>query len=67
MTIDSVVMLFAGCVILVGCALTYWADPLWIILPAFVGLNMAQASVTGFCPAAMLLKKLGVKAGAAFK
>lgn len=67
MTIDSVVMLFAGCMVLVGCALTYWLHPLWMLLPAFVGLNIAQASVTGFCPAAILLKKLGVKPGVAFK
>ncbi|RVD62498.1 DUF2892 domain-containing protein, partial [Mesorhizobium sp. M4A.F.Ca.ET.029.04.2.1] len=39
----------------------------WFLLTAFAGLNMMQASVTGFCPAAMVFKKLGCKPGAAFE
>jgi len=67
MTIDSAVMLFAGLVNLVGCALAFFVSPLWILLPVFVGLNLSQAALTGFCPAAILLKKLGMKSGAAFR
>jgi len=37
------------------------------LLTAFVGVNLLQASFTGFCPAAMLFGKLGVKSGCAFK
>ena len=66
MTIDRAVMLFAASVLLTGVALTYFVDPLWILLPAFVGLNMMQAAITGFCPVAILFKKLGIKPGVAF-
>jgi hypothetical protein len=66
MTIDRAVMAFAGVVVLVSLALAQTLSPLWLILTAFVGLNLIQASFTGFCPAAMVFKLLGVKAGTAF-
>jgi DUF2892 family protein len=40
--------------------------PIWCLLTAFAGLNMIQASVTGFCPAAIVFKKLGLRSGNAF-
>jgi hypothetical protein len=67
MTVDRAVMMFAGVMILVSLALGYYISPYWYWLTAFVGLNMFQASVTGFCPAAKLFKKLGVKPGTAFQ
>ncbi len=66
MTIDRAVMLFAGIVILVSVTLAVLHSQWWLLLTAFVGLNMAQASITGFCPLAIILKKLGVKPGQAF-
>jgi len=42
-------------------------SPYWLLLTAFVGLNLLQSAFTGFCPAAMILGKFGVKAGCAFK
>ncbi|MFC7049808.1 YgaP family membrane protein [Emcibacter nanhaiensis] len=66
MSIDRVVLAFAGVMILVGIALAYYVHPYWIALPIFVGLNMFQAAFTGFCPLAIILKKLGVKPGQAF-
>jgi hypothetical protein len=66
MNIDRAVLAFAGVVLLLGSALTAFVNPLWILLPVFVGLNMLQASFTGFCPAAIVFKKLGLKSGAAF-
>jgi len=67
MNIDRAVLNFAGLVTLIGAALTWWVDPLWVLLPVFVGLNMIQASFTGFCPAAMIFRRLGVRPGAAFR
>ncbi len=67
MNIDRAVMAFAGLMILASLALAYYVSPWWQLLTAFVGLNLMQASVTGFCPAAMLFGKLGVKSGCAFK
>ena len=67
MSLDRAVMMFAGLMVLVSVALAYWAHPAWIWLTVFVGLNLMQASVTGFCPAAMLLRRLGVRPGTAFR
>jgi hypothetical protein len=66
MTIDRAVMAFAGTIILLSLALAYAFTPYWLALAAFVGLNLLQSSFTGFCPLAMVLKRLGVRSGPAF-
>lgn len=66
MSIDRAVMAFAGLIILVSVALTVLHTPYWLVLTAFVGLNLLQASFTGFCPAAMIFKRFGMRPGAAF-
>ena len=66
MNIDRMVMLMAGTLVLTGLALGVWGSPYFFLLPAFVGLNLMQASLTGFCPAAILFRKLGVPPGGAF-
>jgi hypothetical protein len=66
MTIDRVVLAFAGSVVLAGLLLGLYVHPNWYWLSAFVGANLFQAAFTGFCPLAMILKKLGVRPGAAF-
>jgi Protein of unknown function (DUF2892) len=66
MNIDKAVLAFAGFVVLLGLALGSLVNPYWYLLTAFAGLNMIQASFTGFCPAAMIFKKVGVKGGSAF-
>lgn len=67
MTIDRAVFVFAGLVVLAGIALAQYVHPWWILLSIFAGLNMIQAAFTGFCPAAMLFKAMGVRPGAAFR
>lgn len=67
MNIDRVVFLFAGAMVLVSLTLAHFFSPWWLLLAAFVGANMFQASLTGWCPLAMILKKLGVKTGEAFR
>lgn len=67
MTIDRAVLMFAGFVVLISLALGYYVSAYWFLLTAFAGLNMIQASMTGFCPAALVFKKLGCKPGAAFQ
>ncbi|MFO1254721.1 MAG: DUF2892 domain-containing protein [Sphingomonadaceae bacterium] len=67
MTLDTAVFRFAGVMVLVSLALAHWVHPAWLWLTAFAGLNMLQASFTGFCPAAIVFKKLGVRPGASFK
>lgn len=67
MSIDRAVLMLAGFVVLNSLALGFYVSSYWYLLTAFAGLNMIQASVTGFCPAAIIFKKLGCKAGVAFK
>lgn len=67
MTIDNAVLTFAGLVVLVGLLLGWQASPYFYLLSAFAGLNLVQAGITGFCPAAMIFKRLGLKPGCAFR
>jgi hypothetical protein len=67
MNLDRAVLAFAGTVVLASLALGYFVSPYWLLLTAFAGLNMLQASFTGFCPAAMIFKAFGVKSGNAFR
>ncbi len=66
MSIDRMVMAFAGFVILLGLTLSLTLSPWWLLLTGFVGLNLLQSAFTGFCPLAMILKRLGAQQGAAF-
>lgn len=66
MTIERAVLAFAGSMILASLALSHYHSPYWLFLTAFVGANLLQASFTGFCPLALVLKKLGMRPGQAF-
>jgi hypothetical protein len=66
MTIDRAVLAFAGAMTLLSAVLVMLVSPWWLLLTGFVGLNMIQASITGFCPAAMVFRALGAKPGCAF-
>ena len=66
MNVDRAVLAFAGSLVLLSAVLTWLISPYWLLLTAFVGLNLIQASVTGYCPAAMIFGKLGLKSGCAF-
>jgi hypothetical protein len=67
MTIDRAVFIFAGLVVVLGVALALTVNIWWLALTVFAGLNMIQAAFTGFCPAALIFKKLGAKPGVAFQ
>jgi hypothetical protein len=66
MSIDRMVMAFAGAMVLMSLLLGLYVSPNWYWLTAFVGANLFQASFTGFCPLAMILRRIGVRPGAAF-
>jgi hypothetical protein len=66
MSVDRMVMAFAGMMVLLSVTLAHFFSPWWLLLAGFVGLNLFQAAFTGFCPLAMILKRFGVKPGAAF-
>jgi len=67
MNLDRAVLVFAGAMVLVSLALAHYVSPNWLWLTVFVGLNLMQSSITGFCPAAKLFKVLGVREGCAFR
>lgn len=66
MALDRMILVFAGFMVLLSVALGVYVSPYWHLLTVFVGLNLIQSSFTGFCPAAMILKKFGAKPGCAF-
>ena len=66
MNIDRLVLRFAGSFVLVSLLLSWLHSPYWLWFTAFVGANLLQASFTGFCPLAKILKALGFKPGEAF-
>ena len=66
MNIDRLVFAIAGSFILLSVLLSQFHSPYWLFFTVFVGANLLQSSVTGFCPLAVVLKKVGVRAGHAF-
>ena len=61
MTINQAVTAFAGFMVLLSVVLTYFVSPYFVWLTVFVGANLFQSAFTGFCPAAMIMSKLGFK------
>ncbi len=61
MTAERVLMAFAGFMVLLSVVLTWFVHPYWLWLTVFVGANLFQSAFTGFCPAMMVIKKLGFK------
>jgi len=66
MSIDRFVLAFAGLMILLSLLLGVYVSPYWFWFTAFVGANLFQSAFTGFCPLALILKRMGVRPGAAF-
>jgi len=66
MSIDRIVFAVAGLFILISVGLSQYHAVEWLWFTAFVGVNLLQSAFTGFCPMAIILKKLGVKPGCAF-
>ena len=66
MNIDRIVLAFAGSVVLLSVALAHFVSQWWLLLTLFVGANLLQSAFTGFCPLALILRRFGVRGGAAF-
>lgn len=66
MNIDRAVLALAGTMVLISAVLAATVSTWWLLLTGFVGLNLLQSSVTGFCPAALVFARLGVRSGCAF-
>lgn len=61
MSLERATMAFAGFMVLLSVALTVWVHPYFVWLTVFVGANLTQSAFTGFCPAAMLMQRFGVR------
>ena len=61
MSLERSIMAFAGFMVLLSLALTYFVHPYFVWLTVFVGANLFQSAFTGFCPAAMIMRKLGIE------
>ena len=66
MCIDKFIFRFAGFMVLLSLLLAHFVSPYWLWFTAFVGANLLQSSFTGFCPVAVVLRKVGMKSCAAF-
>ncbi|UCG09488.1 MAG: DUF2892 domain-containing protein [Desulfobacterales bacterium] len=66
MNIDRFVFAVAGGFILLSVILSQVHSIYWLFFTVFVGANLLQSSITGFCPLAVILKKVGVRSGHAF-
>ncbi|MCE2944646.1 MAG: DUF2892 domain-containing protein [Lysobacteraceae bacterium] len=67
MNLDRAVLAFAGVMTLISVALTQLVSPWFFLFTVFIGLNLLQSAFTGFCPAAIVFKKLGLSSGCAFR
>ncbi len=71
MSIERIILAFAGFMVMLTLALGMSGSPIfvheyWLFFTAFVGFNLFQSAFTGFCPLAMILKKLGKQSGSAY-
>jgi len=60
MKLENAIRILAGTMVLSSLALAHWVSPYWLWLAAFVAVNLIQSALTGFCPAEMVFKKLGI-------
>jgi Inner membrane protein YgaP-like, transmembrane domain len=60
MSLERCIRLIAGSFILISLGLAHWVNPNWLWFTAFVGANLFQSALTGWCLMEDILKKLGV-------
>jgi hypothetical protein len=60
MKTESYIRLLVGTMVLISVALAHFVSPWWLLLAGFVGCNLIQSVFTGFCPAEIILRKLGL-------
>lgn len=63
MTLERSLRIIAGVMILISALLTYFVSPWWVLLTAFIGLNLLQSGFTNWCPMISLLKAAGRGSG----
>jgi hypothetical protein len=63
MKMENAIRILAGTMVLASISLAHWVSPWWLLLSAFVGFNLIQSALTGFCPAELILRALGIGKG----
>lgn len=63
MKLESCIRILAGTLVLTSVTLAHWVSPWWLLLAVFVGVNLIQSALTGFCPAELILRALGLCTG----
>lgn len=58
MPIEHQVRITIGSFVLLGALLAFFAHPAFAFIPAFMGMGMVQAGITGRCPLATLVAKM---------
>lgn len=58
MSMENRIRVLAGTFVLTGVVLTWLVSPWWLLLPAFVGVNLIQSAFTRFCPAELILARI---------
>ncbi len=61
MTVNRALRLIAGIVILISLGLAIYVNKKWLWFTAFIGLNLIQSAFTNWCPAMIILRKLGLR------
>ncbi|OMH39211.1 hypothetical protein BGP75_05215 [Motiliproteus sp. MSK22-1] len=61
MSIERAILIFAGSMILISLILTWWVHIYWAGFTLFIALNMIQSAFTGFCPAALVMRRFGLR------
>ena len=65
MGLERAIMAFAGVMVVLSVVLTHFVSPWFWLMTVFIGANLFQSAFTGFCPAGMVMKRLGIgQAGA---
>jgi len=60
MKMENAIRILAGTMVLSSILLAHWVSEWWLLLAAFVGVNLIQSALTGFCPAEMIFRKIGI-------
>ncbi len=63
MKMENAIRILAGTMVLISISLAHWVSQWWLLLAAFVGCNLIQSALTGFCPAENIFRKLGIGKG----
>ena len=66
MNLDRAIFAFAGVMIILSVLLTWYVSHYFLWFTVFIGANLLQSAFTGFCPAAAIFARFGIKTGCAF-